>query len=35
MTQGDIEREILDLVDDDFYGVWEIGWRLCTALEVN
>lgn len=35
MTRGDIEREILELVDEDLYGLWEIGWRLNTALGVD
>lgn len=35
MTRADIEREILELVDEDLYGLWEIGWRLNTALGVE
>src|SRR5688572_13961790 len=35
MTETDIEREILELVDEDFYGVWEIAWRLNTVLGMN
>jgi hypothetical protein len=35
MTREDIEREVLELVEEDFYGVWEIGWRLHTALGVD
>jgi hypothetical protein len=35
MTRMDIEHEILDLIDDDVYGLWEVGWRLNTALGVD
>lgn len=35
MTRLDIEREILELIDEDLYGLWEIGWRLNTALGVD
>ena len=35
MALSDIERAILELVDEDFYGVWEIGWRLATALRID
>jgi hypothetical protein len=35
MTRVDIEREILELLDEDLYGLWEIGWRLNTALGVD
>lgn len=35
MTRAEIEREILELVDEDLYGLWEIGWRLNTALGVD
>jgi hypothetical protein len=35
MTRDAIEREILDLIDDDVYGMWEVGWRLNTALGVD
>lgn len=35
MTRADIEREILELVDDDLYGLWEVSWRLNTVLGVN
>lgn len=30
-----VEREILELAEEDFYGVWEVGWRLVTALGVD
>lgn len=26
---------ILELIDEDYYGVWEIGWRLSTALDLD
>lgn len=35
MTVTAIECEILDLAEEDFYGVWEIGWRLRTALDID
>lgn len=35
MALSDIEREILELVDEDFYGVWEVGWRLSTVLSID
>jgi hypothetical protein len=35
MTRADIEREILELVNEDLYGLWEIGWRLNTILSVD
>ncbi|CAI9409233.1 hypothetical protein [Aestuariimicrobium sp. T2.26MG-19.2B] len=35
MSVSDIQREILGLVDEDYYGVWEIGWRLFTVLGVD
>lgn len=31
----DIEREILELTDEDYYGLWEIGWRLSSALNLD
>lgn len=30
-----MERAILDLVDEDLYGVWEVGWRLRSGLGVD
>lgn len=35
MAVNDIEREVLELIDEDDYGVWEIGWRIATALGVD
>ena len=35
MTGTEIEREVLELAEEDFYGVWEVGWRLRTAFGIN
>ncbi len=35
MTRQEIQRKVLELTDEDYYGVWEIGWRLATALGVD
>ncbi|MGN6243422.1 MAG: hypothetical protein ACTHQ3_07075 [Motilibacteraceae bacterium] len=31
----DIEREILELADEDLYGLWEVGWRIRSACGVD
>lgn len=35
MAVNPVEAEILELAEEDFYGVWEVGWRLVTALGVD
>ncbi len=35
MTRADVEREVLELAEEDFYGVWEIGWRLRTVFDID
>jgi hypothetical protein len=35
MTIAEIENVILDLVEEDLYGVWEVGWRCRTVLGLD
>jgi hypothetical protein len=35
VTTSAIEREILDLAEEDLYGLWEVGWRLRTVLNID
>ena len=32
MTREEIAREIIELLDEDCFGLWEIGWRLGGTL---
>lgn len=35
MNPAGIEREIHELLNEDFYGLWEIGWRVHTAFGID
>jgi len=35
MTREEIAREIIDLLDEDCFGLWEIGWRLTGTLGMS
>ena len=35
ITRNEIAREILDLLDEDCFGLWEIGWRLASTLGIG
>ena len=35
MTFSNIAREVLELAEEDYYGLWEIGWHVRTVLGLD